>query len=478
MSSTFDGQSPSKDFTASMPRQDFTFVRQQTAFCRGGSIIAALIVIAGLSAGQTPSVRTLPDSELSARVKWLADNSFPIRSINPEDGNFNDLQFLKRNIGQARVVQLGDQTHGDGATIYARGRLIRFLHEEMGFDVLAWESGFFTCEDMNEAIRSDVPIEQAIRQGLHPISAQSGLLVPLFRYIRPTFATDRPLWQTGLDIQDFLGDPQSFPAALRRLSSRIDSVDRALALPAERQTFEAIVNTAGSNLKPTPSERLEREEAIARVRTRLKALPAEANSRTILLLDKALDNLSSLQELSMLDQNADPPVWKLYRDKKLGENLLWLLNRYYRDQKIIVVVGGGHAAHNVGALYAHAEKSSFTDYRTMGDIVHEKLGRGVYTIQFAAYDGQFGGPFQRPRPLPPPRAGSLEDLWHRTGRQYAFLDLRSLPANHWLRRPVFARPFAYTEQEATWGHHFDAFLYTDAMFPSTRDGSVPDGVKK
>jgi erythromycin esterase len=416
---------------------------------------------------------------LNARVRWLADNSFPVRSIDPEDADFSDLQFLKTIIGNARVVQLGDQTHGDGATIFARGRLIRFLHEQMGFDVLVWEGGFFTCEEMNEAIRSDIPIEEAIRQGLHPISAQSGLLLPVFRYIRSTFNTERPLRQTGLDIQDFLGDPLSFPAALRRLSSRIDTVDPDLASPTERRAFEAIVNTAGRNLTPTPDERRERQEAIARVRGRLKVKSTAAeSSRAILLLEKALDNLSSLQELSSLDQKADPPVWKLYRDKQMGENLLWLLNRYYRGQKLIVLVGGGHAAHDIGALYAQAEKSSFTDYRTMGDIVHEHLGRDVYTIQFAAYEGKFGNPFQRPRPLSPPRAGSLEDLWHRTGSQYAFLDLRSLPADHWLRRPVFARPFGYAEQEAMWRDHFDAFLYTDVMFPSSRDGSVPEHVRK
>jgi erythromycin esterase-like protein len=190
-------------------------------------IVATAMLIAGIAAGQrsTPTepqaASSTQESQLNARVRWLADNSFPVRSIDPEDADFSDLQFLKTIIGNARVVQLGDQTHGDGATIFARGRLIRFLHEQMGFDVLVWEGGFFTCEEMNEAIRSDIPIEEAIRQGLHPISAQSGLLLPVFRYIRSTFNTERPLRQTGLDIQDFLGDPLSFPAALRRLSSRI-----------------------------------------------------------------------------------------------------------------------------------------------------------------------------------------------------------------------------------------------------------------
>src|SRR5687767_13577809 len=103
--------------------------------------IAALVLcVAGSLASQTAEV------ELTAPAKWLATHSVPVRSIDPDDDDFSDLQFLKRTIGNARVVQLGDQTHGDGATIYARGRLVRFLHEQMGFDVLAWEGGFFDCE--------------------------------------------------------------------------------------------------------------------------------------------------------------------------------------------------------------------------------------------------------------------------------------------------------------------------------------------
>ncbi len=50
-----------------------------------------------------------PLSEQDAvRVKWLADNAIRMRSIKPDDEDSSDLEPLKKVIGDARVVQLGD----------------------------------------------------------------------------------------------------------------------------------------------------------------------------------------------------------------------------------------------------------------------------------------------------------------------------------------------------------------------------------
>src|SRR5262245_21383393 len=95
-------------------------------------------------------------ADREARIAWLKDNAVTVQSIDPDDSDdFSDLEPLKQLIGDARVVALGEQSHGDGAVFYAKGRLIKFLHEQMGFDVLAWESGMFDCREVDRAIRDN-----------------------------------------------------------------------------------------------------------------------------------------------------------------------------------------------------------------------------------------------------------------------------------------------------------------------------------
>jgi len=74
---------------------------------------------------------------------WLAANAVPIRSIDAADEDFTDLAPLGKAIGAARVVQLGEPSHGAGSAFAAKARIVRFLHRHHGFDVLIWESGLY-----------------------------------------------------------------------------------------------------------------------------------------------------------------------------------------------------------------------------------------------------------------------------------------------------------------------------------------------
>lgn len=105
--------------------------------------VVAIATLVWLCTSQ--AVGQQPGQSATGRVssRWPASAVVPIRSIDPEDDNFADLRPLKKYLGKARIIQLGEQSHGDGATFFAKQRLIRFLHKEMGFNVLAWEAGFF-----------------------------------------------------------------------------------------------------------------------------------------------------------------------------------------------------------------------------------------------------------------------------------------------------------------------------------------------
>src|SRR5690349_16563489 len=75
-------------------------------------------------------------------VEYLKTHGVEI-SIDSADEDFTDLVPLKAFFGNARIVLLGEQSHGDGTTFSTKIRLIKFLHDRLGFEVLAFENGIF-----------------------------------------------------------------------------------------------------------------------------------------------------------------------------------------------------------------------------------------------------------------------------------------------------------------------------------------------
>src|SRR5262249_28557288 len=131
------------------------------------AVVCSLLIVLGLSAADDAKPADVPDA---ARAAWLKSHVAPLRSIDPADEDFTDLEPIRKAIGDARVVQLSEQSHGDGATFHARTRLIKFLHQKCGFDVLAFESGLYDCRKAWELLREGkMPAHDAIAQGIFGI---------------------------------------------------------------------------------------------------------------------------------------------------------------------------------------------------------------------------------------------------------------------------------------------------------------------
>src|SRR5262245_35978326 len=88
----------------------------------------------------------LAQSSGASWISWARDHSYPIAATAPvANDDYADLQFFKQVIGDRRLVELGESGHGVGQFDSAKARLVKFFHEQMGFDVIAFESSLYEC---------------------------------------------------------------------------------------------------------------------------------------------------------------------------------------------------------------------------------------------------------------------------------------------------------------------------------------------
>ncbi len=414
------------------------------------------------------------DPYRSSRVRWLREHAVVVRSADPDDVDFSDLEPLKRAIGDARVVLLGEETHGDGTTFSMKARLVKFLHEALGFDVLALEASLYSCAGMDAALRGDLPLEGALRVGI-PSSfwIDSRQMRPVFRYVRSTYATGRSLEVAGFD--SFLPKDESGSFA-RRLVAFLGSRAVADSTPDLERLLETIADRR-QYFKLSPSERSRVRQLVAQlpilIETNQRDLETRHGARAVAfwmqvtrLLPFQLTRLDEIQEIEAGRKTPPSNDWR--RDKVMGDTLVWLAKAYYPDRKIVVWAANTHIMRRPNEIESGTR---FPAGVSMGDVLFQTLGEKTYAIGFTAFQGR-AGLAMRGAALPhdigtAPRR-SFETYLHRTGHDLLFVDLRGArdASSDWLREPRQARPIAYASLRSNWTRHFDALFFTDTMVPS------------
>src|SRR2546430_15983404 len=74
-------------------------------------------------------------------VSWLRRNAVSLAGVEAGCG-FNDLQSLKAVIGSARIVAMGEATHGTREFFQLKHRMLEFLVEKKGFTVFGIEANW------------------------------------------------------------------------------------------------------------------------------------------------------------------------------------------------------------------------------------------------------------------------------------------------------------------------------------------------
>jgi erythromycin esterase len=402
----------------------------------------------------------------SERVRWLAEHSVGVRSIDPADEDFSDLLPLVKVIGKARVVQLGEATHNDGATFLAKGRLIRFFHEVMGFDVLAWEAGIVDVRRVDSALRAGLPSAEAARRGLYRGWYNREAMWTL-DYVRSSQGAARPIDTVGFDCRVSLPGVRAeiYP---KMVFDFFDRLDPTLISAKEQQDF----TTMSAGLDPAdyyykPGLRQYNRELPTRlietIDRRRDELLARFSPREIDYMRQTLVSLMAMDRaLGPGDKEPFPSGYT--RDTAMAENLLWWLNGPLKERKVIVWAHNYHVMNDfpMDQVGPEARESKLGP---MGRLLKMELGSSLYSIGFASYGGTFLDDEGKEVPVEP---GSLETLLHSAAKPWLFLDFSQLPADHWLRSPWTATFYFNKPNEATtWSRIYDGVFFVDVQKPCT-----------
>jgi hypothetical protein len=155
------------------------------------------VLTTGMVGALLVSLPTCRRTNEEARAVSIKQDSFVVRSIDPSDEEFTDLEPLVELIGDRRFVFMTEATHSSGATFAGRQRLIHFLHQRMDFDIIAMETAFFEMDRINRALSDAAQFEKIAPSGgsLHPFLTHR----PLFEYVhRSRLQNDEPIQMMGL----------------------------------------------------------------------------------------------------------------------------------------------------------------------------------------------------------------------------------------------------------------------------------------
>lgn len=446
----------------------------------------------------TPEERRTRRKTLAAdqRVRWLSENLAPVRSLEPEEDDYSDLMPLAEALDGVRVVALGEATHGSGAAFLAKTRLVKFLHEVLGFDVLVWESGLYDMRRASELLKAGGAAREALERGVFDIWLDSDQLRPLVSYLDETARSGSPLELAGVDFQfSGAGSDSAFIADLESYLSRIGVSTFELA-PGGR-VRDVLRSVIGYRY-------LEREIPDEGVRAHvldvLHAWEEEARRDSSIdgtfwarILWNARTYVGNVFDRAMLRGRADPSAEqeeRVYglRDRVMGRNLVWLAEELYPDRKLIVWAATGHLLKNPDRI-RHARGGDahpvydrgFGPGSTLGHEAALELGDRLYVLAVTAYAGVHGKDtwIGYPYHLERDQVGEfeLEELIAATGAEIAFLDLRrSRAGDEWLDRPLAARGIGrYIAWRSTWRENVDGLLFVREMTPSTTRGTVDAG---
>jgi erythromycin esterase len=440
-------------------------------FARRSTGLVALALAAAVlgTTGVVYGTAADPARPSAAVTAWAARHADPLTSSEP-DAPLADLAPLRRSIGAARVVGLGESAHGAAEETTLKHRVLRMLVEQRGFRTVAWE------EDWTTGVEIDAYIHGG-RQDLAQLVAS----------MSPQYQTD--------EVADVLAWLRQYNAGHRHKVSFV-GVEYYFT---RRLAYDVVEDYVGASaphrldelrrhltpLRPTSDDPFEHIDAYSRIADKqpylddahaVRELVAHVRHRRgdrdhAIALHAATQIVSFHEHYAMSE--ADNVV---YREARAAESLRWW-QRLTGDR----IVYWAASPHTANAPRLRLTRPGDTDLRfaSAGSYLRSWYGRRYLSIGFTFDHGSVAAGPGETIELGPPSPDWFEAPLGAVPHQTFSLDLRErrVPdaVRTWLHEPVTTRgvsgPGSIVEG-GTLAEWFDVIVHTQTVNPATASSPV------
>lgn len=400
-------------------------------------------------------------------ANWFAAQAHIVRSLT-YDQDFSDLSFLETPLANKRLVMLGESSHGVKEYSQAKLRLIKYLHEQQGFNLLAIEGGLFDCENAQRLLSAGASRAAMLSCLFGVWSTQT--VHELFDYIVQTQSTSTPLRITGFDVQasgsSADGRANYTANIVNKASPSYATEVRQLEQDFRRLTSEAIgAATIGdpaiANLTaqlPNFANRYSALSDFLRANLSTITMDGEFTEREVLIA--ALYSQTSPAFAEQLSRRFETDGGGYARDAGMATNFIELAEAIYPGEKIMVWAHNAHLRH---------AGTGFLPNANMGALVHNALADDMYTVGFYMYRGQHTYNDRSVQTVKPPIDFSLEAIFYSRRLAYLFLDIENADSSEasaqWLEQATPTWTWGTNQIDLRLKDEYDGVFIIDTVSP-------------
>ena len=372
----------------------------------------------------------------------------------PESPSLQDFDFLKEELKNAQIVLLGEKTHFDGNVFEVKTEIIKYLHQELGYNTIAFESGVYDVYKANQSISKGESVRTAFEKSLFPIWSKTKEFQSFVTFFD---RNKKNLKVIGFDNQitgdygenELVKDLYQY-CSQNQLSLKLKSDDLELLI-------ESITNSGVFDEGDIAYEKYKSE-----LNKLLKNIDKKPKEEIHFYWKQIIKNLLSIGEesyspketiLSSFNTTSDDN----FRDKQMADNLISYL-KSYPNEKIICWGANAHFVNDMASI----NDSVINKFVPMGSHIKRELQEKVYSLALiSASDSIFLNKVWSATPI---KKNSFEQFLKNQEKAHLFISSNQDEMKKIQLNRLFS-PITFIESRLDQLH--DGYLYFDQVRQSS-----------